>query len=158
VFSSYMSEPRYLSQDAYKKLQEELLERKTIIRQQLSEQIGAAKELGDLSENFEYHDAKERQGQNETRIIELEDSIRNAVIIENKKGGMKIALGTKFTALCNEKEKKFEIVGATESDPLNGKISNESPLGEAFMGLSVGEIANFKTPSGVMEYRVISIE
>ncbi|MBU4315048.1 transcription elongation factor GreA [Patescibacteria group bacterium] len=153
-----MSQPQYLSTDGLAKIHEELHERKTIIRQQLSEQIGSAKELGDLSENFEYHDAKERQGQNETRILELEDTIRNAVIVESKTGGNKINLGTKFKVSIGGIEKIFEIVGATESDPMNGKISNESPLGNGFIGLCVGDTSKIKTPGGEMEYKVISIE
>lgn len=152
-----MSGQHYLSQDALDALKEELHERKTVLRAQLSEQIGSAKELGDLSENFEYHDAKERQGQNETRILEIEDMLRNIVLVEAKTGGTKIMLGTTFTAKLGDTEKTFEIVGASESDPMNGKISNESPLGNAFLGLSVGDTAKFESPAGTMEYKVVSI-
>ncbi len=158
VLHLYMSQPQYLSQDALKAIHDELHERKTILRQQISEQIGSAKELGDLSENFEYHDAKDRQGQNETRIIELEDIIRNAVIVKTRQGESKINLGSKFKAQINGQEKLFEIVGATESNPIIGKISNESPLGNAFIGLCTGDVASVKTPAGDVEYKIISIE
>lgn len=153
-----MTNAQYLSQTALDELKKELQERKTTARKELAEQIGAAKELGDLSENFEYHDAKERQGQNETRVIELEDIIRNAVIVDTKSGESTIRLGTTFKANLNGQERSFSIVGATESDPMSGKISNESPLGNAFLGLGVGETAKIQTPNGVMEYKVISIE
>ncbi|KKR23174.1 MAG: Transcription elongation factor GreA [Candidatus Uhrbacteria bacterium GW2011_GWD2_41_121] len=148
----------YLSQDALNALKIELQERKTVQRAELSEQIGSAKELGDLSENFEYHDAKERQGQNETRILEIEDMLRNIVLVESKSGGSKIMLGTTFKAKSGNIEKTFEIVGASESDPINGKISNESPLGNAFLGLAAGDIASITTPAGKIEYKVISID
>lgn len=153
-----MSDAKYLSQAALEEVKKELKTRKTVNRKELAEQIGAAKELGDLSENFEYHDAKERQGQNESRIIEIEDMIHNAVIVDSKTGESSISLGVRFKADLGGIEKDFEIVGATESDPMAGKISNESPLGNAFLGLSVGEVAKVQTPSGVMEYKVISIE
>ncbi|MBT3230325.1 transcription elongation factor GreA [Candidatus Uhrbacteria bacterium] len=153
-----MSGPQYLSQDALESIKEELRTRKTVNRKELSEQIGSAKELGDLSENFEYHDAKDRQGQNESRIIEIEDMIRNAVIVDSKSGESSISLGVRFGAEINGNKKDFEIVGASESDPMAGKISNESPLGNAFLGLSVGESAKLQTPAGEAEYKVISIE
>lgn len=153
-----MTNAKYLSQSALDELKAELQERKTTMRKELAEQIGAAKELGDLSENFEYHDAKERQGQNESRILELEDVMRNVVIVDAKSGESTIRLGTSFKAHINGQEKSFMIVGATESDPMAGKISNESPIGNAFMGLGVGDVAKVETPAGIMEYKVISIE
>ncbi len=153
-----MSDAQYLSEAALEEVKKELQERRTTNRKQLAEEIGAAKELGDLSENFEYHDAKERQGQNESRIIQLENMIHNAVIVATKTGESKISLGVRFVAEFNGTEKTFEIVGATESDPMAGKISNESPIGNAFLGLSVGEVAKVETPAGTMEYKVISIE
>ena len=153
-----MSNAQYLSQSALEDIKKELKIRKTINRKELAEQIGSAKELGDLSENFEYHDAKERQGQNESRIIEIEDIIRNAVIVDSKTGESSISLGVRFVAEANSKERAFEIVGASESDPMSGKISNESPLGNAFLGLSIGDVAKLETPAGLIEYKVISIE
>jgi len=158
VFNNFMSDPQYLSQAAMEAIKEEMQTRKTINRKELSEQIGSAKELGDLSENFEYHDAKDRQGQNESRILEIEDMIRNAVIIDTKSGESNISLGARFVADLNGTERTFEIVGASESDPMAGKISNESPLGNAFLGLTVGQTAKIETPAGAMEYKVISIE
>lgn len=153
-----MTGPQYLSQAGLEEIKVELQKRKTVNRKELAEQIGSAKELGDLSENFEYHDAKERQGQNESRIIEIEDMLRNAVIVDTKSGESNISLGARFKVDVGGVEKTFEIVGASESDPIAGKISNESPLGNAFLGLTVGESAKIETSRGVTEYKVTSIE
>ena len=116
-----------------------------------------AKELGDLSENFEYHVAKEDQAQNEERIIGLEDMIRNAKIVEKKSGGT-IGLGSTFTVETAGIEKMFQMVGATEADPLSGKISNDSPIGVAFIGKGPGDKVEVTVPSGAVEYKILSVE
>jgi transcription elongation factor GreA len=137
-------------------LKKELGERKIKTRKEIAARIEAAKELGDLSENFEYHEAKEQQGQNESRIIELEHMVRNAVIVSKKIGGT-INLGSTFTVLYEGREKTFQLVGATEANPLEGKISNESPIGKAFIGKGEGEEVKVDVPSGVVEYKVVKI-
>ncbi|MCH8049562.1 transcription elongation factor GreA [Patescibacteria group bacterium] len=154
-----MAEVQYISQEGLGKLKEELENRKNVVRKQISEQLASAKDHGDLSENFEYQEAKERQAENEARIAALADTISKAVIVEKKTGESIISVGTSFaTEADGGEQKKFQIVGPTESDPMAGKISNESPLGQAFLGKEVGEIAEIDTASGKMRYKIISIE
>lgn len=153
-----MNKVNYISKEGLKKLKEELEYRKNILRKKISEEIGVAKEQGDLSENFEYQDAKERQGTNEVRIANLETEIINSIVVESKSGGSDIALGTVFTVEIDGEQKTFEIVGSTEADPIAGKISNDSPLGNAFLGKSVGDMVEIKVPAGTKQYKIISIE
>ena len=152
-----MSQAVYVSAEALEELKHELHHRKMVTRREIAARIEAAKELGDLSENFEYHEAKEQQGANESRIIELEDMIRNAVVVEKKTGGS-IALGSTFHVKVGGMEKAFQLVGATEADPLGGKISNESPIGQAFLGKNPGDIVEVDVPSGKVSYEVLRIE
>ena len=149
--------PTYISAEGLTKLNEELNMRKKQLRGEISERISAAKELGDLSENFEYHEAKEQQGLNEMRILQLEHMLKDVVMVEQQSGGEHISLGTHFTVSANGKKQTFEMVGSNESNPLSGKISNESPLGRAFMGHKVGEDVEVRVPSGVIVYRIITI-
>ncbi len=148
----------YISQQGLEELKRELEERTRQTRRTIAETISAAKELGDLSENFEYQDAKEQQALNEARILQLEDMVRNAVIVEQTTGNDKIILGSTFTALVGTQEKTYQMVGSTEADPLGGKISNESPLGRALIGHKVGDRVAVETPNGAIEYKIISIE
>jgi len=147
----------YVSEEGLQNLKEELEHRKSNVRYEITARIGAAKELGDLSENFEYHVAKDDQGHNESRILDLEDMIRRASLVVQKTGGT-INLGSTFVAEINGAEKIFQIVGATEADPLNGKISNDSPIGLAFIGKSVGDVVRVSVPSGEVSYKVIEIK
>jgi transcription elongation factor GreA len=148
--------PTFISEKGLQDLRDELVERKGR-RKGISEQISDAKELGDLSENFEYHAAKEEQALNETRIAQLEAMIQDAVIVEEQKGGDIVTLGVTFVVEAEGKEKTFQMVGATETDPLAGKISNESPLGQAFMGAKLGEMIEVTTPSGEKNYTIKAI-
>ncbi len=147
----------YLSKEKLEELKRELEWRQTEERRSIAAKIEQAKELGDLSENFEYHEAKEQQAQNETRILELKDMIQNCAIVEEKKGGDTIGLGVKFIAEIAGKEKTFEIVGSTEADPMAGKISNETPVGKAFLGAKAGDELEIDLPSGKVNYKVIRI-
>lgn len=150
---------QYVSTEGLEKLKEELNYRKTVLRKEIAEKIGDAKELGDLSENFEYHDAKDQQGANESRVLELENLMHNLIVIDSQTGVDTIAVGSQFNVEVSDgTTRSFEIVGASEADPMNGKISNESPLGNRFLGLKVGESAEFETPSGVIKYKIISIQ
>ena len=148
---------QYISPKGLEELKEELQQRKTVLRREIAEKIGQAKELGDLSENFEYHDAKQIQGENETRILQIENMLRNLVVIEKKTGATCVSIGASFTVELNGEEKKFQIVGASEADPLSGKISNESPLGNKFLGACVGDAVEMETPGGTMTYKITSI-
>ena len=153
-----MSQAQYISPTGFDQLKKELLDRKTIFRKEIAEKIGDAKELGDLSENFEYHDAKDQQSANETRILELEDMMHNLVVVNSKKGGVHVSIGsTIMVKLTDGSEKQFQIVGASEADPISGKISNESPLGNKLIGLSEGESVEIETPSGITTYTVSKI-
>ena len=146
-----MDDVTYISEEGLQKLKDELETRKTVTRKEITERIGAAKELGDLSENFEYHVAKDDQGQNEARIFQLEDMIRNAVLVKQKSGGT-IGLGSHFTVEANGMERTFQIVGAAEAEPMAGKISNDSPLGMAFLGKEKGDKVEVNVPSGTVKY------
>ena len=152
-----MSEITYVSEEGLAKLKEELGNCKTIMRPEITARIGAAKELGDLSENFEYHVAKDDQALNESRIADLEEMIRNAKIVEKKIGGT-IGLGSTFTVKIGGTEKVFQMVGATEADPMAGKISNESPIGLAFLGKESGDNVSVAVPSGTVDYKIVSVE
>lgn len=152
-----MTDITYVSEEGLQKLQAELQNRKTVMRPEITARIGAAKELGDLSENFEYHVAKDDQALNESRIADLEEMIRNAKIVEKKSGGT-IGLGSTFTVKISGAEKVFQMVGATEADPMAGKISNESPIGLAFLGKESGDSVSVQVPSGTVDYKIVSVE
>lgn len=154
-----MPDVNYISQEGLDKLREELEKRKSETRKEISERIGTAKEQGDLSENFEYQEAKDQQAENERQIAALEQMINRSVVIEQKTGGDSISVGSSFVAeLPDGTKKEFEIVGASETDPINGKISNESPLGQAFLEKSVGETAEFDAPAGTVSYKITEIK
>lgn len=148
----------YISKEGLEELKKELQERTKTTRWEITEIISAAKELGDLSENFEYQDAKEQQSLNEARILQLEDMIRDAVIVEETTGNDQIVMGCSFVALVGSAEKNFQMVGYAESNPLVGKISNESPLGKALIGHRVGDIVSVQTPNGAIDYKILSIK
>lgn len=149
--------PTYISAEGLKKMEEELENRRTVVRREIAEKIGDAKELGDLSENFEYQEAKEQQGSNEVRIAELESMIKDCVIVTSQTGGDAITLGTTFVAQVNGMKKTFQIVGSNEANPIEGKISNESPIGQAFIGHAVGDEVAITVPSGTMVYKIVEI-
>ena len=154
-----MSEVNYISQEGLDKLKQELEERKNVLRKEISERIGVAKEQGDLSENFEYQDAKDQQAENERKIANLEEMVHRAVVVEQKTGEDTVSLGVSFHAEGpGGMVKEFEIVGPSETDPMSGKISNESPLGQAFLGKKVGEVAEIETASGSVTYKITEIK
>lgn len=147
----------YVSQSGLDELKKELEYRIKSLRPEIAQRISDAKEMGDLSENFAYHEARDQQGQNESRIVQLQDMISNAVVVEEKKGGS-IGLGSTFRAKTGSLEKTFEIVGENEASPMEGKISNVSPMGSAFLGKSVGEKVEVKAPSGIITYEILEIK
>lgn len=149
--------PTYLSAEKLEELKIELETRKKQTRREIAERIAQAKELGDLSENFEYHEAKDAQGMNEARIRQVEAMILDASIVEQTSGGDTVQLGVSFEADFNGTTKAFQIVGASEASPLEGKISNESPLGNAFLGAKVGETVEVEVPSGTVQYKITKI-
>ncbi len=147
----------YISAVGLADIKKELENRIKVVRPEIAQRISEAKEMGDLSENFAYHEARDQQGLNESRIIEITEMLSTAVVVEEKKGGS-IGLGSSFKVKIGGAEKTYEIVGENEANPMEGKISNVSPLGNAFLGKSVGETVEAKVPSGVMTYEIISIQ
>ncbi|HOQ15300.1 MAG TPA: transcription elongation factor GreA [Candidatus Paceibacterota bacterium] len=151
----------YLTAEAYKKLKEELEYLRKVKRKEIAQRVQEAKELGDLSENADYQKAKEDQAALESRIIELEEFLKRAVIIQPKKTD-RVEIGSiievENLSQSTSKKQVFTIVGSHEAQPLEGKISNESPLGKAFLGKKVGEIADVETPKGKVQYKILKIK
>ena len=148
---------QYFSPEGLEKLKKELEERKGEIRTEITRKILDAKELGDLSENAEYFEAKELQGFNEGRIVELEEVIKSAVVIGPNQKHEVVTVGSTVKVNSAHGEQKFTIVGAAESDPVQGFISNESPLGTAFIGRKKDEEVEVKTPAGLTTYKILEI-
>lgn len=126
-------------------------------RSEVADAIKTAREFGDLSENAEYQVARQEQEKNEARISELEHIIGNVEIIKSTNGSTKVRLGSKVKLDGNGKTKEFQVVGTVEADPLEGKISDESPIGQALMGKKVGEEVEIKTPAETTTYKIASI-
>ena len=155
----------YLTSERLEELKKELEELKTTRRAEVAERLKRAKELGDLSENAEYMEAREEQTQVETRIVELEDMIKNAAVIKHtNSGGGKAQVGStveveRLSAGSGQAQKMtFMIVGPNEANPAAGKISNESPLGKTFLGRTTGEMVKVKTPGGEFTYKIVSVK
>lgn len=125
-------------------------------RLEVAIKIAEARDFGDLSENAEYDVAREEQGLVETRVAEIEDILQNAEIIKNGNKS-KVTLGSKVELNTNNKQVIYSVVGPVEADPLNGKISNESPIGVALFGKKVGDKATIVTPKGEVTYEITSI-
>jgi transcription elongation factor GreA len=154
-----MSEEKYLTKAGLEKVKKEVEYLKTVKRKEISERIAEAIKLGDLSENAEYHEAKDDQGLNEARVRELEEILHNAVLITNGTNKKKnVEVGTTIKVQVNNSEKEFTIVGPSEANPANGLISNESPIGQAFIGKKLGDIAEVEAPAGIIKYKILSIE
>ncbi len=147
----------YLSQERYDELQKELETLRNDARIEIAESLKRAKEYGDLSENSEYAQAREEQSRIETRISELDEMLKSAVIIKQGIGGDIVAVGSTVTVKRGDKSATYVIVGSNESNPMENKISNESPLGRAFMGHKTGDKVKVETPNGVNEYTISKI-
>ena len=154
-----VDKPVYLTLEGKSKLEEELDYLIKVRRQEIAAEIQSAKEEGDLSENSAYDEAKLAQGFNEGRIQTIEAQLRHAVIIEEN--GKHDAVDVGSTVTVEEEdfgEEAYQIVGSAEADPLNGRISNESPIGQALLGAKVGETITAETPNGPLALKVIKIE
>jgi transcription elongation factor GreA len=147
-----------ISQDGYDKLKHELEHLTKVKRREIAERIQSAKDLGDLSENAEYADAKEAQAFNEGRIAEIEATLKNATVVTNGKEKNEIGMGSVFTANSQNGSKTFTIVSFNEVDPAAGKISNESPMGRAFLHKKKGDTVKVSTPRGEIEYKITDIQ
>ncbi|WP_425447848.1 transcription elongation factor GreA [Dethiothermospora halolimnae] len=150
----------FITAQGLEKLENELEEAKTVKRKEVAERIKTALAFGDISENSEYDEAKNEQAQLEERIAKLENMIRNARVIKEDEISLdKVNVGNKVKVkdLEYDEEIEYTIVGSAESDPYEGKISNESPVGEALIGSKVGEVVEVQIPDGVIKYEVIEI-
>ncbi|GAF65860.1 transcription elongation factor GreA [Alkalihalobacillus trypoxylicola] len=150
----------YMTEDGKRKLEEELEYLKTERRKEVVERIKIARSFGDLSENSEYDSAKEEQAFVEGRIAQIEKMIRNAVMIEEEEGsGNVVTLGktVRFIELPDGDEEEYTIVGSAESDPAEGKISNDSPMAKSLLGKTVHDKVVVNTPAGDMELEILEI-
>ena len=150
-----------LTQEGYNNLEKELNFLKTEKRADIADRIKVALGFGDLSENSEYDEAKNAQAENEVKIAELENKLRHAKIIDEKDIGTEtVQIGNKVKVLDVEFDEKIEytIVGSTEVNLAENKISNESPLGEALLGAKKNQTVEVNAPAGVMKYKILSIK
>lgn len=150
-----------MSYEKLRELEAERDERKEVIRAEIAQKIKEAREQGDLSENAEYDAAKEEQRENELRIEEIEAILKNAeVYLEEDVAKDAVGLGSTVTLLDIEynEEVVYKIVGSTEVDSLNGKISNESPVGKKLIGAKKGATIEVDTPAGVIKYKIVKVE
>lgn len=151
-------EENYITEEKKEALLVELKRLKGPERKEILENLEYAKSLGDLSENAEYHQAREEQGKLEERIQKIEKILQSAHVAKGG-GGDLIEFGSKVVVQKkgSEEEKKYVIVGPEEAEMAKGKISNRSPIGEALLGKKKGDIVSFKTPSGLVDYKIISV-
>lgn len=149
---------QYFSKEGLEKLKKELKHRIEVLRPEIATRIKEAKELGDLSENAEYDAAKDAQMANDGKIEEIKNILENAVIIESADSGGIVRVGSSVKVESKNGVQTFVIVGAAESDPAAGFISNESPLGSAFLGHKKGNVIEVRTPKGVIEYKILEVK
>ena len=149
-----------LSPERLEELKNELTYLKTVREKEVADQIKEARSFGDLSENSEYDEAKNEQGKLYSRIAELENILANCVVIEeHKEDHNSVRLGSKITVLDVEfqEQETYQVVGSQEADPMNGRISEESPFGRARLGKAVGEDVIVEAPAGTIHYQIVDI-
>lgn len=153
-------EPVYLTPEGLENLKEELDELVNVRRPELAKRLRKAIQQGDLSENADYIQGKEEQGFLEGRVQQIEAMLRNAVIIEDQGATDAVCLGSHVTVLeeGGSDPELYHLVGSAEADPLNGKISKASPLGQALLGAKVGDTVAIEAPAGEIRFEVVSIE
>lgn len=151
-----MNKQFHLTKEGIKELEAEL-KQLTAQRGPIAERIKNAREFGDLSENAEYISAREEQERVEGRIGEIENILQNVEVIKKPRGDSKVQLGSKVMLKANGKSKQFQVVGTVEADPLEGKISDESPIGQALIGKKVGDEVEIKTPAENSTFKIASI-
>ena len=150
-----------LSAARFEELKEELTYLKTVREKEVADQIKEARSFGDLSENSEYDEAKNEQGKLYSRIAELENILSNSVVIDEEESGTDVvSIGSRITVqdVGFGIEETYQVVGSQEADPMNGRISEESPFGKALLGKSVGAVVIVEAPAGNIEYKVIDIQ
>ncbi len=155
------SDSRYkMSRERLEELKAELEYLQTVREREVSEQIKEARSFGDLSENSEYDEAKTEQGKLYSHIAEVKNLIENAVIIEKVASEGTVVLGSKVTVRSTDEdcEEHYQIVGSQEANPMQGRISDDSPFGQGLLGHKVGETVAVEAPMGVLHFEIISIE
>lgn len=153
-----LEERTYITQEGLDKLKEELHLIKTQKRKEVALRIKEAQELGDLSENAEYAEAKDEQAKIDGRILELEELIPNVTLIQKSKSTGTVNIGSTLLVRDEKgKEYSYTIVGPNEVDPLKGKISNESPMGKAFLNKKIGDTVEVQVPKGVIPFEILKI-
>ena len=150
-----------LTRDGLKKLEEELENLKTVKRQEVADRLKQAISFGDLSENSEYEDAKNEQAFIEGRILTLEKMVRNAKIIEDDavvQGIVSVGWTVTVKDIEFDEVVEYKIVGTVEADPMNNRISNESPVGRGILGHKAGEIVDVEVPAGILKYEILDVK
>lgn len=148
----------YLSQEKYNELEVELKNLKTVERKKIAEHLDFAKSLGDLSENAEYHEAREKQAEIEDRILQIEAILKNAEIVSSH-GHSNVEVGSAVTIeKAGGEKKEYNIVGSEEANMVLGKISHQSPLGGALLGHKKGDTVSVLTPKGEVSYKIIEVK
>ena len=156
-----MAKEYKLSAERLEKLKQELTYLKTVKEKEVADLIKEARSFGDLSENSEYDEAKNEQGKLYSHIAELENILANYVVIEeNTDNTDVVGMGSRITVkdVATGEEESYQVVGSQEADPMNGRISEESPFGKALLGKSIGDIAVVEAPAGNIEYEVVAIQ
>jgi len=153
-----MPGPNYLSAARLQELKDELKELKTVGIPRIAQQIDDAKQNGDLSENAEYSDAKERMAFAHGRVAVIEHILSDTIIVEEKFAGSEVHVGSTIVVETSGEKRTYSIVGSNEADPLSGKISNESPLGESFLGHRVGDVVEVVTPIKTTSFKILEIK
>ena len=149
-----------VSAEGLRQMEEKLKYMTTVRRAEVAEHLNIARGFGDLSENAEYDEAKDEQAKLEADIVELEAALRNVIVIDGEISTDAVNVGTTVRVLYldDSEEEEFTIVGARESDPMNNKISNESPVGVALLGHKSGETVSVEAPDGVYELKILEIK
>lgn len=152
----------YLTKEGLEKLQQDLETMKTVRRKEVAERLKQAIGFGDLSENSEYDDAKNEQAFIEGEIQRMEEMLINVVVIEEgaKVEDGSIAIGSKVVIrfVGDDEEEEYKIVGTVEADPMNNRISNESPVGKAIIGHKAGDIVDIEVPNGIVQYEILRVD
>lgn len=155
-----MAKQSIVSHDGFLKLQNELEYLKTVKRKEIQQAIQKAREYGDLSENSEYDEAKNEQAEVETKIANLEETLKNIIVLDDAELGTdKVSVGNTVEIHCidNSSEYTYKIVSAAEADPLEGRISDDCPLGKSLLGQKRGDTINVETPSGIRRFTITDI-
>jgi len=151
-------EEQYLTPEGMEKLKEEYKYRTEVLRGEIAKRLKEAKEEGDISENAGFDAAKEAQAVNEGKIEDLRVTLENAKVFKGSSGKSTVDVGSSVKISSKNGTQEFVIVGAAESDPLKGFISNESPLGNAFIGKKKGDVIDVRTPKGIVEYKILEVK